>query len=128
MKNPFKGLESYKENNSNSFYGRDDDIARFLSLITNHVFTVLTGKSGLGKTSLLQAGIYPKIRKKNILPIPVRIDLHSDPGHFIMEIHYSLLNQLKIHKTKGFRIFYKLFAFSSCCLFLASSSSSFFFG
>ncbi len=106
MENPYKGLASYKEYNSSSFYGRDDDIQRFFTLVISHVLTVLTGKSGLGKTSLLQAGIYHKLRDKNILPVPVRIDLQATPDQFIINIHQALIAHIdKInHAEEGMNL------------------------
>src|SRR5207237_465068 len=38
--------------------------------------TLLFGQSGLGKTSLLQAGLFPRLRWAGFLPIPIRLD-HS---------------------------------------------------
>jgi WD40 repeat protein len=36
--------------------------------------TILFGLSGLGKTSLLQAGLFPRLRDESILPVPIRLD------------------------------------------------------
>ena len=40
--------------------------------------TVLFGKSGLGKTSLLKAGLFPRLREKHFLPVYVRLDIRRD--------------------------------------------------
>ena len=40
--------------------------------------TVLYGRSGLGKTSLLRAGLFPLLRERDFLPIYVRFELR--PG------------------------------------------------
>src|SRR6516162_10347383 len=36
--------------------------------------TLLFGQSGLGKTSLLQAGLFPLLRRNSFLPVPIRLD------------------------------------------------------
>ena len=36
--------------------------------------TLLYGVSGLGKTSLLQAGLFPALRAEDYLPVPIRLD------------------------------------------------------
>ena len=39
--------------------------------------TVLYGRSGLGKTSLLRAGLFPALREENFLPVYVRLELQA---------------------------------------------------
>lgn len=59
--NPFKPFESYDQEEYDIFFGRENDIEDLI----NHIFhdkdekaiTILTGKSGVGKTSLLRCGI-----------------------------------------------------------------------
>jgi len=41
------------------FFGREDDIAQLISLIRNKQVTVLFGRSGFGKSSLINAGLCP---------------------------------------------------------------------
>ncbi len=108
MKNPYKGLESYRENNKNNFYGRDDNIKEFLSIVLNNSFSVLTGKSGLGKTSLLYAGIFPELRKNRVLPIAIRIDLNSGIERLIRDIHQELINQINRHYQHDLELFLRV--------------------
>ncbi|HZW70432.1 MAG TPA: hypothetical protein VFF57_06125, partial [Hanamia sp.] len=53
----FIGLESYSEAQSNIFYGRDDETDQLTGLVKTNMLTIVFGKSGTGKTSLLNAGI-----------------------------------------------------------------------
>ncbi|MET7000201.1 nSTAND1 domain-containing NTPase [Chitinophaga defluvii] len=41
------------------FFGREDDISQLISLIRNKQVTVLFGRSGFGKSSLINAGLCP---------------------------------------------------------------------
>src|SRR5437660_4227785 len=43
-------------------------------MIRREVLTVLFGLSGTGKTSLLRAGFFPKLREENFLPVYIRLD------------------------------------------------------
>jgi hypothetical protein len=72
--NPWPGLEAYDEASSAFFYGRSAEAAELLRLIRQASLTVVYGKSGLGKTSLLQAGLFPPLRVEHYLPILLRLD------------------------------------------------------
>ena len=53
------------------FHGRDEEIEELLRRVPEEL-TVLFGKSGLGKTSLVQAGLFPRLRKEALWPVPAR--------------------------------------------------------
>lgn len=55
------------------FSGREDEINAITQQIVSSRLLVLYGSSGLGKSSLLKAGVYPKLRESNFCPIRVRI-------------------------------------------------------
>jgi formylglycine-generating enzyme required for sulfatase activity len=59
------------------FFGRDQEKEELLHRVRASRLLVLFGKSGLGKTSLLQAGLYPRLRDHALLPVPVRF---NQPG------------------------------------------------
>ena len=55
------------------FFGRDKEIEDLSRMIKFQQMVVLYGKSGLGKSSLLNAGVIPKIKSENNYePIPIR--------------------------------------------------------
>jgi hypothetical protein len=56
------------------FFGRDREINDLFYQVLGTDLLVLFGKSGLGKTSLLQAGIFPRLRERELLPLPVRLN------------------------------------------------------
>ena len=76
-KNPWLGLASYEEpkNDGNDylFCGRDEETLDVVRLIDNNLFITLYGSSGVGKTSLLRAGVMPILRRKDYFPIYVRL-------------------------------------------------------
>ena len=65
---PWPGLVAFHEADAAFFHGRDSDIGNLYRMVMRERLTVLFGMSGLGKTSLLQAGLFPKLRDENLLP------------------------------------------------------------
>jgi WD40 repeat protein len=88
--NPWPGLESFEETGSEFFYGRRREEASLLSQVLDAPVTVLYGRSGLGKTSLLRAGLFPLLREHNYLPIYVRFDLEPDAAPLARQLHQSV--------------------------------------
>jgi WD40 repeat protein len=59
------------------------------------VLTVVLGKSGIGKTSLLQAGLIPKLRKNYYLPIYVRIRFDDDKESPVEQLKAIIESEIK---------------------------------
>jgi len=72
--NPWPGLDAYGEDSRDFFKGRHEEAAELMRLIRLSALTVVYGKSGLGKTSLLQAGLFPLFRAEHYLPVYLRLD------------------------------------------------------
>ncbi len=75
---PFLGLKPFEEKNKSQFGGRDREIRELFGQIENHGLTVVFGKSGIGKTSLIRAGLIPELRQNYYFPIYFRIDYSSE--------------------------------------------------
>jgi hypothetical protein len=73
-RNPWLGLASFTEETRAYFYGRDEEVAELSRRVQRKLLTVLFGQSGLGKTSILRAGLAPRLRGQGHCPIYVRID------------------------------------------------------
>ncbi|MBP5975970.1 caspase family protein [Brasilonema sp. CT11] len=63
--NSYKGLESYNEEDSDLFFGRKKEIDKLYEKVVNNKkrLTLVLGASGTGKSSLVKAGLIPKLRK-----------------------------------------------------------------
>ena len=72
--NPWLGLASFTEETRAFFYGREEEVAELSRRVQRKLLTLLFGKSGLGKTSILGAGIVPRLRGLGFCPVYVRID------------------------------------------------------
>jgi tetratricopeptide (TPR) repeat protein len=73
---PWPGLDAFTEAQSPFFFGRNAEADELFRRVRRDVATLLFGQSGLGKTSLLQAGLFPRLRWADFLPILIRLD-HS---------------------------------------------------
>src|SRR3984885_14071781 len=73
-RNPWLGLASFTEETRAYFFGREEEVAELARRVQRKLLTVLFGQSGLGKTSILRAGLVPRLRAQGYCPIYVRID------------------------------------------------------
>ena len=74
--NRFIGFESYPDNGlyHKLFFGRDKEIKSILRSVYNGGACIIYGKSGIGKTSLINSGLKPSIRNNKSM-WPIRISL-----------------------------------------------------
>ena len=71
---PWLGLASFTEETRGYFYGREEEVGELARRVQRKLLTILFGQSGLGKTSILRAGIVPRLRPEGYCPVYVRID------------------------------------------------------
>ena len=71
---PWLGLASFTEETRGYFYGREEEVAELARRVRRKLLTILFGQSGLGKTSILRAGIVPRLRPEGYCPVYVRLD------------------------------------------------------
>jgi tetratricopeptide (TPR) repeat protein len=76
--NPWPGLAAFTEEQSEFFHGRDEETDELLRGVKGANLTVLFGQSGLGKSSLLHAGLFPRLRAEGFLPVSIRLDHSTD--------------------------------------------------
>jgi HEAT repeat protein len=58
-----RGLDWYEECDAAHFLGRDEDADRLLAMLLSPPIVRLIGPSGVGKSSLIRAGLLPRIRE-----------------------------------------------------------------
>lgn len=97
--NPYKGLDSYEEADGENFCGRKDETEHVLQLVEFNFLSVIFGKSGIGKTSLLNAGVFPRLREEGFLPIRLRL-IYSKDTPLLEQIHQTILNEITCHNIK----------------------------
>jgi Novel STAND NTPase 1 len=79
LEHPWLGLESFHEETRAYFFGRDTEIAELHLRLRSHPLLVLYGRSGLGKTSILMAGLIPRLRAEERRPVLLRLR-YEDPA------------------------------------------------
>lgn len=78
--NPWPGLQAFGPGDSAYFYGRQAKIEELFALVSRCPLCIFYGQSGLGKTSLIQAGLFAKLRTADFFPVLVRLDHGGDEG------------------------------------------------
>ncbi|MFI0982545.1 hypothetical protein ACH4SP_36750 [Streptomyces sp. NPDC021093] len=89
---PYLGLARYEPDDQDRFFGRDDLVRQLASMVCERSLTVLVGPSGSGKSSLLRAGLIPRLRNSpdhEERPSYIRI---LTPGPHPARTHAALLD------------------------------------
>jgi tetratricopeptide (TPR) repeat protein len=58
---PYLGLEAFTEDKRHLFFGRDNFIEAILQKLQERAFVAVVGPSGSGKSSVVQAGVFPRL-------------------------------------------------------------------
>jgi hypothetical protein len=75
---PYKGLARYEEEDAPYFFGRDADAELVVANLLAARLTLLFGESGVGKSSLLHAGVAPRLRGPDDLALVLFSDWRGD--------------------------------------------------
>lgn len=95
--NPWLGLESYKENQI--IYGRNTEVTDLAQRVLNDTDTVVYGKSGIGKTSVINAGVLPIARQNDFVPIVVRLD-HGNTTSYIKQLDGNIRENVEVEDVR----------------------------
>ncbi|WP_437603520.1 serine/threonine-protein kinase [Sorangium sp. So ce590] len=60
---PFAGLSAFQEADADRFFGRAEDVARMVTRLRSEPLLAIVGASGVGKSSLVRAGIVPALKR-----------------------------------------------------------------
>jgi tetratricopeptide (TPR) repeat protein len=74
----YQGVRSFEEPDHARFFGRTDAIEELLLRVLSVRFLLQFAPSGVGKTSLLNAGLFPKLRLHPCFPFIVRLNRDSE--------------------------------------------------
>lgn len=66
---PYPGMIPFSENDGGRFFGRDEEIEELLGRLRLHSFLTVIGPSGSGKSSLVFAGLIPKLKQSGLFGI-----------------------------------------------------------
>jgi|GEM_PF-297330 len=69
-KSPYRGLEPFDEQDAAYFFGREREARLITASLFASPLTLLYGASGVGKSSVLRAGVLPQLRERSdVLPV-----------------------------------------------------------
>jgi WD40 repeat protein len=63
---PYVGLRSFTQDDADRFFGRDDFVQTLVETARTDSLLVVTGPSGSGKSSVVRAGLVPRLAKQNL--------------------------------------------------------------
>ena len=70
-KDIFLGFKAYTESDADIFKGRNADIERLYDLVSNKDYVLCYAESGEGKSSLIDAGLTPRLRANRYFPVKI---------------------------------------------------------
>jgi uncharacterized protein YjbI with pentapeptide repeats len=100
--NPYPGTAPFQDCKEDRliFFGREQEISRLNALVLSEQHVVLFARSGLGKTSLINAGELEELREAGFFPVVVRVSHSQEEGPIV-----SILASVKEEAQKqGVRI------------------------
>jgi hypothetical protein len=93
---PWPGLASYTLNDSRFFLGRSQEIAELERQILSESFLCLYGPSGVGKSSLLQAGIGERMKTHGFFPVFIRLDHQNGNEIYSVQVIKAVKESIKL--------------------------------
>lgn len=92
-KSRYPGIRAFEKSEQKVFYGRDVETRKLFSLIKAKPLVVLFSKSGLGKSSLINAGVEPLLEKDDYQTIKIRLqDTAQKPVESVIQALKPFLN------------------------------------
>lgn len=89
---PYKYLDYFDPQDHDNFFGRQSDVERYLGYIRKNELIVMYGESGVGKTSLIRAGLIPRLINEGYIPVYGRcFDL---PAEIVFKCTQEVVAQL----------------------------------
>jgi hypothetical protein len=89
----FVGMGHFTEAEASRFKGRDDDAQRLLRGVMARPVTLLVGDSGVGKTSLIHAGLFPLLHQARWRTAYTRP--FDDPERFVIRYLWEDVQELE---------------------------------
>ncbi|HVR32817.1 MAG TPA: BTAD domain-containing putative transcriptional regulator [Acidimicrobiia bacterium] len=96
-RNPYKGLRPFAETDAGDFHGRQDVIDALVDSVQGHRFVAIVGPSGVGKSSLVRAGLLPALRQGSLAGAESWVTADMFPGSYPFEELAAALLRVAIH-------------------------------
>ncbi|MFT5619447.1 MAG: hypothetical protein ACI85I_002693, partial [Arenicella sp.] len=97
----YPGSKPFVEAEKELFFGREDDVRRLSEMIRVEKLLVLYGRSGLGKSSLLNAGVIPALNETGDFDVcTIRFGSYQQEAEEYMPPITKTLRSIRIHRSK----------------------------
>jgi len=83
---PYKWLDYYTADDVGIFFGREAETAELVNRIHRHRLVVLYGASGTGKTSLLLAGVQPRLQRADPPYLVISVRALDNPASTLRQV------------------------------------------
>ncbi len=100
--NPWPGLSPFEEDSAGFFGGREAECDELMRLVMQSPVSLVFGKSGLGKTSLLKAGLFSRLRRADLFPIYVRLDVRERSMPLVEQLALAMREAFAVHAVEAF--------------------------
>lgn len=103
---PWPGMRPYREQDAAFYFGRGAEIEDLRARTERSLLTLLYARGGLGKTSLLRAGLTPRLVERAYLPVYLRprglLDGGRDPVREVMAAIEAACRAGRLEATADF--------------------------
>lgn len=103
---PWPGMRPYREQDARYYFGRSAEIEDLLARTEGALLTLLYARGGLGKTSLVRAGLAPRLVERGWLPVYLRprglLEGGRDPIAETIRAVQAAAQALRIEATAAF--------------------------
>lgn len=112
---PYKGLMPYEAADASMFFGRERDIRKIINNLKAFPLTLLYGASGVGKSSVLHAGVIPELEKQDEKaaeetgkPIAIVVEISDWQGNVLDKLKRKIYEKIaeKIPAVRDISISY----------------------
>lgn len=79
--NPYVGLRAYRAEDADRFFGRESIVQELVDRLGRHGSVAVVGSSGVGKSSIVQAGLLPALRRGALPDADTWRQVVVTPGH-----------------------------------------------
>jgi hypothetical protein len=101
-KNRYPGIRAFEQGEAHLFFGRKQEARRLLSVIKAKSLVVLFAKSGIGKSSLLNAGLLPILDLQLYTPFKIRLQRRDEtPVNLVKEALQSFVDHEELELRTG---------------------------
>lgn len=90
-RNPYKGLRAFAESDAEDFYGRTAEVDKLIDVLSGSRLVAAVGPSGIGKSSVVRAGLIPSLRSGAITGSEMWLITDLIPGAYPYEALASAL-------------------------------------